>query len=1355
MKDLLAFWPETKHVNSCITADADAKSSHEFLAVHSPIQLLRYYQNSSTASVSSQEEIATEEDILHRFQSPYLDQSKLYMVLIGDSGIGKSHMVKWLTIQLTSQKNDTYHIVTVPKSIGTMRQVLDEIIKGFENEFPDILADIDNAIDFNNHNELMQLLGTHISNVMQKPLPQPHFEGDESESEKAKVLRQRNTESGLCSAFRYFFDHPAIKHLLSQEGHLFHRIIERFTGKAEVGSEGHLCQPDDLPHSESDYWEDQLDDISDPELLEKLDFLDNKEQREVLSKVLNTYILDPALRQLLPQNGKNVLELFDSVRTKLHQQNKELVLLIEDFATLTGIQNVFVDAILKDVKDTLCPIRVCMAMTTNEFTQRDTLMTRVGGNVWEIKPSMGYDASHREDFLVQMVGQYLNAARHGQEKLEKAYIEGQQTGGLQDWVPVVGLEDVEDDATRHRLQMFGTVPFQHKEVPLFPFNRSAILQYARKVRNLETHQPLSIKPREIINFLLRELLMDPHRENFSESRFPTKLPKFERVDVSDILPSIREKVTDTEKQEQYLSLWLFWFQGYVRKKQPIPQELFEAFGLPPIAFRSPTMFEDGEIVEPPEVIDTTNDDATEIDDTKKRGTVPPPPTTPQYKLALNKWERDGRLSSQVANRLRKASHSVLKAQWDLEVAPYESFPLSSTLNREILIYNSEGQGTKKTEDKYRILLCSKSNYADKTLRSNARLFLESLYRTQLEESENPTLKDLSVVSVWAQRQVKFLRNNLLSGYEQSLEEVTPIHLASLLCSSAVLGFEQSSFVDRTKVSHLSMLWFQGSSPKATKNQDWDDLLRDAYALQHKDSVPHKWIADHFGIFQGGPGHSVKNYKGVQPELYPMFQGVYEQSAHEIDSWITESSDTQLRPSVTFLKKLQNKWELLKISLTELTVASQHVLPQEYNKDELQTQLQDLFSYLQTQGVLRVGSGLRFGRAQQFFDYAGEFRKVPLKETLELASELSEEPTLTYSVLVKLSRVKWKHIKPLYDFFVDWKTIVERTKEHLLQSSQLHDPLRDAFDRINSEWEAWESFSEFKESSKEEESSLLTELQDTTSSQKLYESASQDAEWWEHHRELLRQLSLQRQTQEQRKGWASTLTANVNRMEKQRHLLQTANNLVQVVQTKLVIEFEDGLHGLQEGLNDALHQVIEKTKHDFDSVQSLNIESPDTIQDQADLFTGPVWNNLFSSVKELTSYLESSAKEHWLTYTKNEYNSLPHQGENQLQSLERQRDSELRSAVRQYREHKQKMAVLKMKWPVNQQDMTEFCLGVEEYNHILQQIDLSQHQEVLHFLEETSKPQGASLATYTAIVQLWLKEQKSQSFRIILHTESTE
>src|SRR5205085_2045669 len=119
--------------------------------------------------------------------------------------------------------------------------------------------------------------------------------------------------------------------------------------------------------------------------------LHRDERREIACKILNA-ALDGAKQRLLKLDP-TISELFNAVRGELLSEGRELVLLVEDFADLSGIQGQLLQVIIReanrDGRQVLCTMRTALAYTTGHVTA-ETVLTRAN-HEYHIPDTVGTD----------------------------------------------------------------------------------------------------------------------------------------------------------------------------------------------------------------------------------------------------------------------------------------------------------------------------------------------------------------------------------------------------------------------------------------------------------------------------------------------------------------------------------------------------------------------------------------------------------------------------------------------------------------------------------------------------------------------------------------------------------------------------------------------------------------------------------------------------------------------------------------------------------------------------------------------------------------------------------------------------
>jgi hypothetical protein len=287
--------------------------------------------------------------------------------------------------------------------------------------------------------------------------------------------------------------------------------------------------------------------------------------------------LDPALRSVFRFSealGQRTLEeIVNDIRARLLQDRKELVLLIEDFAALAGIQETLLSLMISESdhggQRVRAPLRTALAVTDGFLPSRQTILTRAKRE-WVI-PNVGTSDEEVTWRLTRMAGRYLNASRWGVAALREQF-QGNQEQDIYAWVKSYNLELGDQSAAQ--LDAFGNSENGH---PLFPLSPLAVDALAR--REMTVDGKLLFNPRKFINAVLRDVLLK--RDLQLRGQFPP--PHFKGATIrTDADLDLRSRGFDPAVHGRLVPALAFW-AGDPRNLGETPlvnQLVFEAFGLP-------------------------------------------------------------------------------------------------------------------------------------------------------------------------------------------------------------------------------------------------------------------------------------------------------------------------------------------------------------------------------------------------------------------------------------------------------------------------------------------------------------------------------------------------------------------------------------------------------------------------------------------------------------------------------------------------------------------------------------------------------------------------------------------------------
>jgi hypothetical protein len=661
MSSLEHYWPSQAEVVRCIKTEAETASDAVLLAVHQETPLA--YKDAG----SENEKDTDEAKLLDAFLTEDMPSGTLLLAVTGRSGVGKSHIIRWLAAQLgRDTRAKDMHVIRIPKT-ANLRAVVEAILEplaGIEKytetrkELQKAVSAVrpeDGAIRFSGELQIaLKDKAASLEGIIRSNLQAQNVVELKAQLDHAKRLPD------------YFQDATLKDYFLSD---IFPKIVEQaIQGRHEEDDEEF-----GLPQF-------SVDDLKLPENIALGDAAigvrgyyqtvlnkDGGNGFELAVEVLNG-VVDEAIRCVFRLDqalgGKTIEEVILDIRDILLVDGKELVLLIEDFAALSGIQEVLLSVCIHEAvrngELVRAPMRTAIAVTDGFLTNRDTILTRAKGE-WIVRSSL----PNEEIFLertTSLVGAYLNAARWGEDALIANYKASQtdNTVELLDWIEPFVYENETPEEDELRVN-FG----QSKNgFSLFPFNRNAIDSLARI--HLQEGERLYYNPRLIINKIIKDTLK--YREMYLNGIFPpTDFSGLNpQVDIAEWLHQIQVPGDD---RERLAKLIVHWGGNPVDRKSlgALPDGLFKCFKLP-----TPTSLG----IEPTRSRGSGLGGKTGPSGGGKTGpsgggktgpsgggkTGPEPfvdPIADEWKPILEEWVEGTRLTQSQANQIRNAISSAL------------------------------------------------------------------------------------------------------------------------------------------------------------------------------------------------------------------------------------------------------------------------------------------------------------------------------------------------------------------------------------------------------------------------------------------------------------------------------------------------------------------------------------------------------------------------------------------------------------------------------------------------------------------------------------------------------------------------
>jgi hypothetical protein len=438
--------------------------------------------------------VASDEIALRKefYEGPNTDGA-MVLPIIGGAGIGKSHLIRYLFVN--KPKDEQCHVVYIPKNGTNLRGAIEKILDGLDGRFDSIRESLATAQSDVPDRETAtgQLL-----TALQQALAQRWRE--KSPLDNAKILSLLEKAAVLMDDAHF---RSKVKDLGGPK-----RLVAGPLGEDEDTPDDMRMRfvAADLPFGSIDH-----NDLAKQSIGSYKDFASSPSAQKKFLELLNESLVR-AMQTVFWSNGPRLTTLMNDVRRLLHDDGKELFLLIEDFVVLSGVQGELLQALitptieLPGAPPTLAPLRTAFAITDGPFQQmKDTLTSRMR-SVFAIVLSQSDDdqqlGGFGTDSQVAFLSKYLNTARYSRSELVDF-----ENSPLGTELP---SRCSTCDVSQKCHDEFG----HHGEIGLYPFTSTALVTMSKTVSEK------SFNPRGVIRGVLGEILTNGLQE-IKQDEFPS------------------------------------------------------------------------------------------------------------------------------------------------------------------------------------------------------------------------------------------------------------------------------------------------------------------------------------------------------------------------------------------------------------------------------------------------------------------------------------------------------------------------------------------------------------------------------------------------------------------------------------------------------------------------------------------------------------------------------------------------------------------------------------------------------------------------------------------------------------------
>ena len=550
---------EPDDVGEIMNREAAVPSRAVLLATHQPPHITR--MSVATGRRFTPLDVISQEDCLEAIMRD--PDPALLAPIIGAPGSGKSHLVLWMKAKLEDENVQSRRIIYLPKGETSLARVIELLLQGHEGgDFDAIRESVANATRQMTIDEQALRLRDELALAIA---------ADPATRNDAYFDAHRRYVDYLAPALPDLLRDPAYDVRLLGESGVFRRIVEEArTGGREEPAE---LRAEDLPVYLTEVEQDEL---SAP-AKGVLKTLANSKPHEVAVAMLNK-ALPYCLSRVFGVEPLQLVAVMRQLRERLYDENAELelILMVEDFTLLQGIQYDLLEATIelqqRQGEALMCPMKTIMAVTggflDRILTGNDSLRSRIQalGHVYSLDVPYGTSSERSidEEGVVDFTARYLNAVRLGTAEID----------GSAPTVPNAC------DSCRHSgtcLDAFGSA--SATGYGLYPFNPAAL---DRMVRSRQKQ----FNPRDLLSVLSETLTTRIGELGDGEFPSPSWARQFDPRDhgLEPLRPlsfATEQSIDQHPKPEQRKLLLRFW-GGAPAEFVNLQPGIHEAFGIPEV-----------------------------------------------------------------------------------------------------------------------------------------------------------------------------------------------------------------------------------------------------------------------------------------------------------------------------------------------------------------------------------------------------------------------------------------------------------------------------------------------------------------------------------------------------------------------------------------------------------------------------------------------------------------------------------------------------------------------------------------------------------------------------------------------------
>jgi len=465
-------------ISQVLRVDSIDSTDSDFLATHVPFRKIVV----STKSGDQFEEAFKSEQDIYRdiFSNEQTQHEHQFVIVEGSSGAGKSHFIRWLYARLTAVEEKDDVVLLIRRSDNTLKGTIRQLLEIKE------VKEISNKEAY----ERLVKANQAITESKFKSTIYHQFivEIENDTSETLGNIKRKKLIALL--------NNSAFQERLMTAGGPIDRIYSKITSATSNVDLDLIAQFSKADLTLDIDFINQLDD-ADRKAQDFANSLMEGDDDEFIQKIadyLNSFV-ETVIQTSAGIEPGDFQQIFKEIRQELKRKGKNLILLVEDITSFTGVNQALLNALVtghtgSNAVDNLCKLISVVGTTTQYYKQfRDNYRDRI---TKQITIHDGVIGENKND-LVQFVAKYLNAISLSSDTLN----EWVKSGADSDDMPVHEDKD-HDHWDRFKLA-------SGKQISLFPFTQKAIINLYDSMSDHKTPRYIL---RDIVEPAVNEILHD-------------------------------------------------------------------------------------------------------------------------------------------------------------------------------------------------------------------------------------------------------------------------------------------------------------------------------------------------------------------------------------------------------------------------------------------------------------------------------------------------------------------------------------------------------------------------------------------------------------------------------------------------------------------------------------------------------------------------------------------------------------------------------------------------------------------------------------------------------------------------------